>query len=99
MVGSTELQIETRADRCQVRAVTNDNIGLKVLYEPPAESQDNNTTTTSSVEYDCIILIEIMISQSLTLVSLPTMGSAPIPTIRGARRLTQAVRKKIMFIG
>ena len=44
------------ADETQVRVVTGDDIGLKVLYEPPPDAR--GVQSVPSVEYGSSILLE-----------------------------------------
>ena len=52
------------ADETEVQAVTDDDIGPKVLYEPPPDAQ--GAMSTPSVEYDFDIRLRLSILSVLT---------------------------------
>lgn len=77
--------------------VTDEDIGLKILYEAPSDAQDADPA--SPVEYESITPKLCSVGDSPTLVSWQSTASARILMTRGARRSMPAAPRNVMSTG
>lgn len=88
----------TGTDGGQVRPVTEDDIGLRLLYTPHSPP---DADAVPVVEYESRHPLWLWITEadSLALVSWPSTASAPIRMMAGARRSIWAARESTTSTG